>query len=126
MQYTVIFKALKHIIMIKTFNTQYKRDTFGDLALVHCSLPNFELPEHNGVYKLIFKECKPTYFRSYHFSRILSPWTFSQRHIFTDCRNGLNVCKNTIKYVFMDIFAAIYFRDFFFSAKIYKINCSRK
>ena len=52
----------------------------------------------------------------------LCSWGFSQQFIFVDCRTGL--CKNNIKCVYMDIFAAIYFREFVFLVNIAKINRS--
>ena len=47
--------------------------------------------------------------------QILSLHTCLLQFIFTDSCTGL--CKNNAKYVCMDIFAVIYFRDFLFIAK---------
>ena len=43
---------------------------------------------------------------------------------FRGCRTGL--CKNNVKCVYMDIFAAFYFRELVFLANIAKINRLRK
>ena len=51
--------------------------------------------------------CKSTYFRGCKFFAFLSSLAFSQWFIFTDCRTVLG--KNIGQYVYLDIYAAIFF-----------------